>query len=105
MSDLKICSQCKEGKPRLSFYKNSRHNDGLAYECKACNYACVKKCRNNKAKHYKTTSQAYRNTSQAKAIRKAWLNTPEAKAKKKEANRKYYQNRKQGKIDKILKEY
>jgi len=36
MEQLKVCSTCKESKPRSEFYKNKSKKDGLHPQCKVC---------------------------------------------------------------------
>ena len=81
MTDLKTCSKCKEEKLRSGFYKNKRHKDGLAYECKACHYVRVKKCRQKKPEHYKKLAREYQARPEVKARLKEYRARPEVKAK------------------------
>ena len=42
MSDTKVCSKCKEEKPRSEFHKKREAKDGLQSQCKNCRNQCRK---------------------------------------------------------------
>jgi len=55
---MKICTRCKEIKPKSEFYKDKRRPDGLTCHCSACNrFYANKVCKEKKNKASKTWKQ------------------------------------------------
>lgn len=51
---MKLCSECKENKDLICFYKDNSKKDGLSSQCKDCMKSSVNKTnRNNYMKSYK----------------------------------------------------
>ena len=55
--DSKVCSQCKEDKPLLDFYRSKNKPGGYAYCCKQCS----DKSNKNTREKFKSRYQQYRN--------------------------------------------
>lgn len=49
-TEMKICSKCREEKPKKKFHKNKYNKDGFAHYCKKC----IRVVRNN---HYKNNKE------------------------------------------------
>lgn len=61
MSDTKMCNACKEDKATTEFYKNRTTSDGLARQCKRCQYE-------------------YNHSERGRAVRRKYAKTAKGKA-------------------------
>lgn len=74
---MKICSICKQIKPRNEFYKHHEKHDGLQSHCKICSNAGSKRYRQENRSYCKTRDAAYkeqyRKDKQEKLIKYLYL--------------------------------
>lgn len=58
MDQLKVCSKCKQSKPRSEFHKDKSMKGGLHFHCKVCRREAVKKWREANKERQKEYYQA-----------------------------------------------
>lgn len=82
---LKKCSQCKDFKPRLEFYKDNRTKDGHCSECKTCH--CEKTNQYAKTKKGKATHKRYMQSKKGKVVKKRYEQSEKCRVAKRRYNK------------------
>jgi hypothetical protein len=91
---MKICSKCKENKPKESFGKDTRHKDGLLSRCRSCENE------RNKTNSEYLKMWKLNNPEKVKAIQKFWTDTNTKKPITKEKRKIYKENQKISDLEK-----
>ena len=101
MSDAKVCTKCKEEKPRSEFYKNRRVKDGFQNQCKVCEKQYYQE---NREKILNRAKQHYQENRE-KILDYAKQHYQENKEKLPDYRKQYYQENKEKLSDYFKQHY
>jgi hypothetical protein len=91
MTKTKKCTKCEEHKELAEFHKDTKSNDGLAYNCKSCVRKRKKEWYKANAAHARSTTKEWvkNNYERAQASKKRW---EEVNIERVKANEKRWRN-------------